>query len=298
MRKVLWLVPLSGIAAAVLMWPQMGALGTGEPLEKRIAQIQRVGSLPEVSCAELARKRPLVLLALGQSNAGNHGSGPDSAGESVNLIADGKCVRSSDPLPGATGRGGSIWSHLPSRLIEGAVDRPVVLSVLAVDATSIADWTEPQGPLKGLLTDRIASLVKLGLPPSLILWQQGEADAREGTTENDYMTGLTKLAAIVDKAGANAPILLARSTLCKSAQEGSIRNAIAKIVAKDSRFRLGPDTDTLSGDNYRTGCHLKISGLESAARMWASSILGELAKGEKSHIAVEELAQKGTGPLH
>ena len=287
MRKVLWLVPLMGIAAAVLMWPQKGALGTGEPLEKRIMQIRRVGSLPEISCAGLAKTRPLVLLALGQSNAGNHGSGPDPAGESVNLIVDGKCVRSSDPLPGATGRGGSIWSRLPGLLVGKKRNRQVVLSVLAVDATSIVDWTDPQRPLKSLLTDRIASLVKLGLPPSLILWQQGEADARDETTENDYVTGLTKLSAIVDEAGVNAPILLARSTLCKSAPEENIRNAIAKIVAKDSRFRLGPDTDALSGDNYRTGCHLKMAGLEGAARMWASSILGELADGEKSQLVAE-----------
>ncbi len=294
MRKTLWLVPLAGIAA-IVMWSQKGTRGTSEPLETRIAQIQHVGSLPEISCAELAKTRPLVLLALGQSNAGNHGSGPEPAGETINIIADGKCVRSRDPLPGATGRGGSIWSHLPRLLVEGTGNRQIVLSVLAVDATSISDWTDPQHPLKNLLSDRIASMVKLGLPLSLILWQQGEADSRDGTTENDYMTGLTKLATIIDKAGANAPILLARSTLCKSAPEENIRNAIARIVAKDSRFRLGPDTDTLSGDNYRTGCHLKIAGLESAARMWASVILGELAEGEKSQLAV---AQQGIGSLH
>ena len=297
MRKTLWLVPLAGIAA-VLMWPQRGTSGTGESLEKRIAQIQRVGSLPEISCADLAKTRPLVLLALGQSNAGNHGSGPEPASEPINLIADGKCVRSRDPLPGATGRGGSIWSHLPHLLVEGTGNRQIVLSVLAVDATSIADWTDPQRPLKNLLSDRIASMVKLGLPPSLILWQQGEADSRGGTTESDYTTGLIKLAAILDEAGSNAPLLLARSTLCKAAPETSIRDAIARTAGKNSRFRLGPDTDTLAGENYRMGCHLKTAGLESAARMWASAIHGELPEGEKTRLAVDESSQQGHRPLN
>jgi len=297
MRMALWLLPLAGIAT-VLLWVQTKPHRKDLSLEQRVAQIRHVGVLPEISCAELAKNRPLVLLALGQSNAGNHGSGSIPAGGPINLIADGKCVRSSDPLPGATGRGNSIWSRLPGLLVERMGNRQIVLSVLAVDATSIADWTDPQGPLNSLLAERIASMRHLGLPPSLILWQQGEADARDGTTESDYMAGLMKLGAIVDEAGACVPIILARSTACKSVQGTNIRNAMAKIASKGSRFRLGPDTDTLSGDNYRTGCHLKTAGLESAARMWASSILGELAESEMSQLAVETISQQDIRPLH
>ena len=71
--------------------------------------------------------------------------------------------------------------------------------------------------------------------------------------------------------------------------------AIEKTIATSKRFRSGPDTDALSGEVYRNGCHLTATGLESAARMWASVILGELAEGEKSQLAV---AQQGIGSLH
>jgi len=276
MRKTLWLVPLAGIAA-VLMWFQRGTPDTGKLLERRIAQIQPVGSSPEISCAELAKTRPLVLLVLGQSNAGNHGAGPEPASEPINLIAEGKCVRSRDPLPGATGRGGSIWSRLPHQLAERTGNRQIVLSVLAVDATSIADWTDPRGPLKNLLSDKIASMVKLGLPPSVILWQQGEADAWKTLPDGYYLDGLMKLSTLLDRTGTGVPILLAYSTICGKGPDQRIRLAMDLAKAANSRFRPGPDTDSLAGPFFRDGCHMTTAGLESAARMWASAIIREAA---------------------
>lgn len=68
-------------------------------------QIVLIGKHTEVPCVEVAATQPLVLLALGQSNAGNHGALPSHAAESVTLIAEGKCIRATDPLPGGTGQG-------------------------------------------------------------------------------------------------------------------------------------------------------------------------------------------------
>ena len=75
-----------------------------------------------------------------------------------------------------------------------------------------------------------------------------------------------------EEAGSSAPIVLARSTICGSAQGDAIRQAIEEKVASDRRFRLGPDTDTLSGEMLRNGCHLSSEGLDSVAKMWTTSI--------------------------
>ena len=276
-RKVLAWLSLLTIAsmAAIATYKFIAHQRQSMSLIARMEQIVLVGKHIEVPCAEVVATHPLVLLALGQSNAGNHGGLPSHAVEPVTLIAEGKCIRSSDPMPGGTGQGGSIWQHLPALISTQKGARPVVLSVLAVDSTSITDWTSPNSPLSARLASHVVSMRRLGLLPDLVLWQQGEADARLGTSSKDYSTGLDRLAAILSEAGVSSPILLARSTVCQSKLGTGIRSAIEEKVSIDTRFRLGPDTDTLSDHAFRNGCHLTINGLCSAAKMWAEKIRAE-----------------------
>lgn len=55
----------------------------------------------------------------------------------------------------------------------------------------------------------------------------------------------------------------------------ALRSAIESIATKDRRFRLGPDSDTLSSGTFRNGCHLTSDGLDSAAKLWAAAIIGQ-----------------------
>lgn len=272
-RKVLtWsLLPL-GTAVLLGVYNLAEGRNHNNSLNARIEQIIGIGKHSEVSCAEVAATRPLVLLALGQSNAGNHGSPSVTNMSPVILIADGKCIKATDPLPGGTGRGGSIWQRLPQSLARETASRPIVMSILAVEATSIDDWTSASSPLKQRLVEQVGMMRQIGLPPDLVLWQQGEADSLEGTSKERYLLGLATLASALTGAQSNAPILLARSTICRSPPNAAVRGAIESIVLGDPHFRLGPDTDTLNGDRFRNGCHLTVEGLDSAARMWGKTI--------------------------
>lgn len=228
---------------------------------------------PSVDCAAVAAQHPLVLLALGQSNAGNHGQLVRGQQPPLLLVADGKCLWAADPLPGSTGSGGSIWSRLPAQLAAAGLRRPVVLSLLAVDATSIADWTAPASPLPQRLRVQVEMLQALHLPPHAVLWQQGEADARLGTTSAAYREGMKKLAQALYKQGLTAPLLIATSTLCRSAPSGDISAAVRQLIVEGSPFRPGPDTDMLTGSTMRyDGCHFSEQGLDAAARLWAIDI--------------------------
>lgn len=274
---VLWLLPTLPILAALAVYTHSDEHGHDwNALNSRLGQIVPVGKHTELSCASLAAARPLVLLVLGQSNAANHGALSARPADPVTLIADGKCVKATDPLPGGTGTGGSIWQLLPAMLARGTVNRPVVFSVLAVDSTSIDDWTNGNSPLRGRLESQVASMRRLRLMPDFVVWQQGELDARIGTSQANYEQGLHRLAHILAESGVNAPIILARSTICRSAPSSAIRSAVEAITTGDRRFRLGPDTDVLSGEILRDGCHLTLDGLDSAARMWAKKISDEL----------------------
>lgn len=277
-RKALaWSLAVSAGIATIASYSLLESRRHRVSLAARIEQIMPVGKHLEVSCAEVASNAPLVLLALGQSNAGNHGLPSVGVMEPVTMIAEGKCIRASDPLPGGTGTGGSIWQRLPALLSKQKDYRPIVLSVLAVDATSIDDWTNPNSPLQSRLASQVASMKRLGLPPNLVLWQQGEADARMGTGKDDYARGLGRLATTLNESGVNAPIILAKSTICRSSPSEAIRSAVEAAALSDLHFRLGPDTDALSGQIYRSGCHLTADGLNSAAKMWAASISAEVS---------------------
>lgn len=270
-----WLLPaiIACTIAILLVARQRQEEHQRSRLAARLQQIVPLGDESELSCREVAAAHPLVLLAIGQSNAGNHGARGEPAGAALTLAMDGKCVRAGDPLPGGSGRGGSIWQRVPAALREQLPGKTVVFSVLAVDASSIAEWTDRDGALSRRLVERIDSLRQLDLAPDFVLWQQGEADARQGTSGREYARQLDALAAIIGQAGVRAPILVARSTICRSEPNAEIRHAIESKAATDLRFRLGPDMDLLAGNGFRDdGCHLSVVGLETAARMWAASI--------------------------
>lgn len=253
-------------------------------LSLKLEKIVRVDTEPPLSCADIVVRRPIVILAMGQSNAANHGARAADTDVPVTLFADGKCVMAVDPLPGGTGSGGSIWYRLPRHFASLAKQerRPIVLSVLAVEATTIGEWTADTSPLHERLTRQLKSMQAQGLAPQLVLWQQGEADALNanasadvgGTTEHAYTEGLDKLAGIFDGAGVHAPIVVALSTVCRSEPNMAIRHAIESKVANDPRFKLGPDTDYDIHAGLRSNkCHFSAEGLNRAAQLWAAAIV-------------------------
>jgi hypothetical protein len=265
---------LAPIVVGAWLWAQhMHQIVKQTPLAAKLEQIVKVTHEPVLDCMQMAGLNPVVILILGQSNAANHGERDSATQTSVSLIADSKCILATNPLPGGTGRGDSIWSYLPVYLLHQELQRPLVLSIIGVDATSIADWTDDYSPLQHRLTNHIKSMKALGLLPTLILWHHGEADAQLGTTSVAYAAGLTRLAEVLSRSGADAPIVAALSTICRSLPSAVIREAIFTQSSRDKRFIVGPDTDRLNDVNLRIdGCHFSAPGLRQAAQFWAKEL--------------------------
>lgn len=278
--KRAWALTAAAAATAVAVaWSAMAWRKQAQAHELLVASTAKrvvAADSSRIDCAALASLRPFAILVLGQSNAGNHGAPDPRTRQGVQVIdatGAGSCHFQTDPLPGATGRGGSIWGHLPAALAAQGVSRPLVFAVLAVDATSMSDWTRAGSPLPGLLDETLRKMAALGMPADLVLWQQGESDARLQTAASAYLSGLHKLMAQVNSHGRAVPLVLAKSTVCRSAASAEIRGALDHAVAADSQFRPGPDTDSLSTDLHRSdGCHFSAMGLHQAALLWSSSI--------------------------
>lgn len=270
--------------AALAAWrsdrAQRAALAS---LQARIAAIQPAPADARTEpCADWRAQQPLVLLALGQSNAANHGEA-GAAPAPLRVVHDGRCLWASDPLPGGTGDGSSIWARLPPRLAAQLPapwrQRPLVLAVLAVDATPLRDWVQADSPLRERLRRTAQALAASGLPPDLVLWQQGEADARDGTPPAEVAAGLDAFAGLLAASGINAPWMLAQSTRCRSAPHEGVRAAVQQRAADGRRFVPGPDTDVLAGAAMRRdGCHFSHAGLDAAADLWAAALAAYFAR--------------------
>ena len=248
------------------------ALAEDSGLRQRLAAVSAAPADQIKPCAQVAPANALVLLALGQSNAANHGlPGPSTL--RIPMVSAEGCLWAGDPLPGGTGHGGSIWSRLPAALAAQAELQPVVISVLAVDASSLADWTRAGSPLRARLEYHLDRMTQLGLPPALVLWHQGEAEASRGTTAESYRDGLQSLAGIVQGRLGPVRLLLARTTICRNAGNDALHLAIGQQIASATPFGAGPDLDlSLSPHERHDGCHLNAQGLAHAAALWASAI--------------------------
>lgn len=248
-------------------------------LRQTLATLQALDVSTRVDCQSWRTgAAPLVLLVLGQSNAGNHGLAGQSRSLSVQVMDAGVCAVATDPLPGATGRGSSLWSLLPDKLRELGLTGPVVLQLLAVDATTLDDWVRDGSPLRQRLQTTLAANARSGLSPALVLWQQGEADARAGTSAQAYRQGLQALASLLAEQGIAAPVLLAQSTVCRSAPAAPLRQAVGALISQDTRFAAGPDTDALNQAGQRhDGCHWSDAGRTAATQAWANAIAGQPA---------------------
>lgn len=219
----------------------------------------------------------LTVLILGQSLAGNHageaGIPPDGSHPRLTVFDGRACRRVGDPLPFATGAYHSVWSDLESELQR--LNRPgeLIAALLAVHSSSIDDWTRNGSPLRDRLDGLLAAMQQAGLRPDLVLWQQGEADALQGTRSADYVARFEQLRGRLRAGGVDAPILVARSTLCRDGNGEQVRHAVDLLIGRHADVLPGPDTDTLVGLDRLRGCHLSRWGGRAAARLWAESIV-------------------------
>lgn len=253
-----------------------------DPTNANVAERTQRTALARASdaldCTPLLAHKPLVVLALGQSNAGNHGA-PDVTGGRIAVIHEGRCYLSTAPLPGATGDGGALWPWLVRDWQSTPAARPLMLSIVAVDATSIQDWLH-DAALQSALKRQLDGLKALGVQPAAVLWQQGEKDAGLRTTREAYRQGLFDLRAYLQQQGVDAPVVAALSTLChgrvEDARNQAIRDAIHDAVAAHRGILAGPDMDALDGPNRFDDCHFSATGQRAAGALWATNLRGIL----------------------
>lgn len=234
------------------------------------------GKLPvereEVDCNQLNRNNLMVALVFGQSNSANEGESPKTAKRNVYSFYKGKCYRAKDPLLGASGEGGSVWTRLGDRIIEENLYNQVLFVPIGVGGTQIARW-KPDGDLHKRILESIKDLKKHNLTLTHMLWHQGEMDAVLNTSKEEYKKMFLDMLESIRANGIDAPIYVSIATRCNRIRENKdIQQAQRELVDILKKIYPGPDTDKLGLEYRFDGCHFSDEGLGKYAELWLEKL--------------------------
>lgn len=275
------LVVLAGFAALAGIKSEADggyALSKIREWRRDVQDAQLASTLQSVPCPASA----LVIVALGQSNAGNH-LGPKVARDpSLPVFAffRDRCVHLEDPVPGTTGEGGSLWTDLAHRLAR-QLGEPVVIIAGAAAGSSVRDWHNNHAGMTSRALRSLAGAVRQGLVPRAIVWLQGESDGETRMPRTVYAAHLesvvTRINAGIAKdvratgKTAAAAWIITQTSRCwgPDTRSEDVRAAQREVVTKMPNAHLGPDTDALDDTFRRDGCHFDERG--------RARIAGELA---------------------
>lgn len=227
----------------------------------------------EVDCKQFEDPGSAIIVTFGQSNAANEGElGPQPAPGVFNFsFFDAKCYVALDPLLGATGKGGSVWSHLGNELVRAGRYRRVLIAPMAVGGSRVQAWA-PGGLHSSRIVDMHRALEAAGLRATHILWHQGESDV-PSTSEADYVASFVSMLEGMRRIGFDAPVYVAVASVCRNAGSEAIRRAQEGLPRLAAGVYPGPDTDELDRVRWRPdGCHFSAEGLQMHADLWLRAL--------------------------
>ncbi len=224
-------------------------------------------------CAQVDREKLLVVFAIGQSIASNFGSTPYTPGPHVFSFYNGRCFPGQDPLPGADGRGGSIWSRLGDLLIQKGYAKNVLIVAIGAGSSSVAEWV-PGAKFYPRLVDATSSMREVGFQPGLVIWHQGSRDHDMDPQQyrNFLREFVLSFAFLGVRLGQPGRLLIATHTRCKNEPAPQLQSAQASLVDHAGYIYAGPNMDYLSDDLKYDGCHYNEAGLKIAAQYWMDAI--------------------------
>jgi len=213
-----------------------------------------------------------VFVVAGQSNGANHGEVPlRPRDDRVAAYGDGAWRPGYDPMPGATGLGGSPWPPLGDMLVRN-LQVPVGFASVAVSGSPSTFWL-PGSEGYGLL---VSVLKELGVNGARgLLWHQGESDTNSGTPPQEYYDNLrTTIERLPADAGWCPPWVVAGVSMVPDNPQASPNSLIGQqMLWRDGVALEGPYTDDMLGPLYRYDMlHFSEYGLHAHAERWFAMV--------------------------
>lgn len=224
-----------------------------------------------------------VLLVMGQSNAANAGEQLySSTCLNTSNYYRGEFYDLKDPLKGANGAGGSVWSRLADQLLAFNFAEHIIIAPVAVGGSSIEQWV-PGGDLHPLIAEQLNALHADGLSITQVLWHQGESNNSALNSNIDpvqnalsYSQHFENLVSYLRTIQVDAPIYIAVATRCGSwGIDYDLQDAQVALANDSLGILNGPNTDILGNEYRYDDCHFNAEGLKVHAFLWANILLQE-----------------------
>lgn len=224
----------------------------------------------------IGKGRVMVALALGQSNSANFGETLYNPKHEVYSYYRGNLYRAGDPMYGADGLRGSVWSRFADLVIESGMYDRVVFVTAGIGGTSVQCWTDGECSeyLRDILEDLHSDKIRL----THIFWHQGEQDNLQNTGHAEYTARMTRLLAVIREYGQDAPMYVSIASyhphnLDRSYISDEVRRGQADFINGNRGVLCGPDTDRLvSKESRYDGVHFSGPGLDSFALLWLEAV--------------------------
>lgn len=246
-----------------------------KPAPERLYRLNEWAQLIEYRDKQVVPRPPLtpetwVIFTFGQSNSANHGGERfiQSSDKLLNFW-DGQFYVASDPLLGATGFAGSMWTHMGQQLIQQGMTDQVILLSAGVGLTQVSDW-QPQGKLHAMLIQRLQEAQAHGLTITHFLWHQGESD--HGTPPEAYQQGLQQVIDTTQRYFPKSKFVVAQASMCQERTSDPALIQAQLAVTRRPGVYLGPNTDSISRADRYDDCHFSGRGLSRAAQGWVDAL--------------------------
>jgi hypothetical protein len=261
--KRCFVIPVLVFGTGVLVGWHLRGTGFGTRL-LRFVGLQQVHLLSELHPPDAANS--FVILVMGQSNVANHAMPRGRGGAGTYSFTPDGFFACEDPLPGASGSGGSVWTRWAALRRQTDPVVSVVVACVAQGSSFAHDW-KLGGRHYPRVTAVVRSLQSRGYPIAAVIWHQGESEAwRNEIDASLYANELKSVMAGVRDLGVVSPIFV-----CQTSRDanGTVNLAIRKAQAglRNSvvRIHAGPDTDLLGVEFRADGVHWNARGLDRFA---------------------------------
>ena len=229
----------------------------------------------KVSLAELKSDSTIIFLTLGQSNAANSSNSYYSPKNNVLNYYDGKLYKAKEPLIGAGGDGGCVWTILADKMIDSGLCKKVIIIPIAVGSTNIENWAKGECNIK--LRNTLDDLNRHNIKLTYVLWHHGEAN--NGTSKESYKENLRAILKTIREKNQTAPFFCSiasynfLATTKPLGIDSSIQNAQKEFISENENVLRGPNTDILIyAIDRHDSQHFSQFGNFRYANLWLTAI--------------------------
>ncbi len=221
--------------------------------------------------------KTMVLLVVGNSNAANYCQSSEVSAGNVYNIYQADYYYARDPLLGADGSMGSIWTPLSDQVLKEELYESVAIANVSRGSSTIVDWTE-QGKYRAILDKQLRALDKLKIAAKYCVIWFGENENLLGLSPELVRTAYIEL---INKLKSHMPqskIFIVTSSYHRGKQyivgvNEAIREAQISMVDERQGIYGGIDTDSLilAEDRY-DGLHYSQIGVSKINKMFMQKI--------------------------